>query len=248
MLDQVEAKIEELKKQQREEYYKKKEADLEEWGLHTRKTGKKSTPVVVTDEEYEALIDASSGVGMPTRNAFARVLNIAALFIVVAGIIIGFVVANFHEEMSFPIFMGAVAAAVLFALIFLGIGEALRLLQQIADTQRIEAARRKPQITKEFPDEQPTTPQAFRVESIDDLPTHPYYTAPAQPQFVPAAEAESAQASAEAAAEALAEPAPAESVAAEETAQEPVDLPEPAAEPTPAAQTESEDGDDDLWD
>ena len=85
MIDKVEAKIAELKKQQREEYYRKKEADLTQWGLSPRKKGKKSAPVVVTDEEYEALIDASSGVGMPTRNGFARVLNIAALVVAVAG-------------------------------------------------------------------------------------------------------------------------------------------------------------------
>ena len=187
MIDKVEAKIAELKKQQREEYYRKKEADLAQWGLGPQKKSKKSAPIVVTDEEYEALIDASSGVGMPTRNGFARLLNIAALIVAVAGIIIGFVVANLHEEMSFPIFMGAVVAAVLVALIFLGIGEALRLLQQIADMQRIEYARRKPQMVKEFPDEQPDVNQAFNVESVDDVPTHPYRTVFAQPAETPQA-------------------------------------------------------------
>ena len=190
MLDKVEAKIAELKKQQREEYYRKKEADLAKWGLATQKKGKKSTPVVVTDEEYEALIDASSGVGMPTRNGFAKVLNVAALIVVAAGIIIGFSVANFHEEMSFPIFMGAVAASVLVALILLGLGEALRLLQEIADAQRIEYGRRKPQVIKEFPDEQPEAPQTFQVEAVDDVPTHPYNTAPAQTEAAPEAEPE----------------------------------------------------------
>ena len=182
MIDQVEAKIAELKKQQREEYYRKKETDLAQWGLGPQKKGKNSTPLVVTDEEYEALIDASSGVGMPTRNAYAKILNAAALVVVVAGIIIGFVVANLHEEMSFPIFMGTVIATILVALIFLGLGEALRLLQQIADTQRIEAARRKPQFVKEFPDEQPDVQSAFTVETVDEAPTYPYQKAFAQPQ------------------------------------------------------------------
>ena len=187
MLDKVEAKIAELKKQQREEYYRKKEADLKKWGLSTQKKGKKAAPVVVTDEEYEALIDASSGVGMPTRNGFAKVLNIAALIVVVAGIIIGFSVANFHEDLSFPIFMGTVAAAVLIALIFLGLGEALRLLQEIADAQRIEYARRKPEVVKAFPDEQPEAPQTFTVENVDDVPTHPYNTVAPQPEQEPEA-------------------------------------------------------------
>ncbi len=223
MIDKVEAKIAELKKQQREEYYRKKEADLTQWGLSPRKKGKKSAPVVVTDEEYEALIDASSGVGMPTRNGFARVLNIAALVVAVAGIIIGFVVANLHEEMSFPIFMGAVVAAVLVALIFLGIGEALRLLQQIADMQRIEYNRRRPQVVKEFPDEQPDVQEPFTVENVEDLPTHPYRTIYAQPQE--AADEEE---------DAAADSAPAEDAQPEPVAQA-ADLPEPEPAPADAA-------------
>ena len=186
MLDKVESKIAELKKLQREEYYKKKDADLAQWGLLTRKKGKNAAPTVVTDEEYEALIDASSGVGMPTRNGFAKVLNIAALIVVTAGIILGFVIANFHEEMSFPIFMGIVAGTVLIALIFLGLGEALRLLQQIADAQRIEYSRRRPQMQKAFPDAQPEVAQSFSVETLDDVPTHPYNAAAARPQEAPA--------------------------------------------------------------
>ncbi len=181
MLDKVEAKIAELKKLQREEYYKKKDADLAQWGLSTRKKGKNAAPLVVTDEEYEALIDASSGVGMPTRNGFAKVLNVAALIVVTAGIILGFVIANLHEEMSFSIFMGIVAGTVLIALIFLGLGEVLRLLQQIADAQRIEYSRRRPQVQKAFPDVQPEMPETFTVESLNDVPTHPYHAA-ARPQ------------------------------------------------------------------
>lgn len=42
MIDKVEAKIAELKKQQREEYYRKKEADLVQWGLGPQKKGKKA--------------------------------------------------------------------------------------------------------------------------------------------------------------------------------------------------------------
>ena len=182
MLDKVESKIAELKKLQREEYYKKKDADLAQWGLTTKKKSKKNPPVVVTDEEYEALIDASSGVGMPTRNGFAKVLNVAALIVITAGIILGFVIANFHPDMSFPIFMGIVAGSVLLALILLGIGEALRLLQQIADIQRIDYARRRPQVQKAFPDMQPDVPQSFTVETLEDVPMHPYNTAPVREQ------------------------------------------------------------------
>ena len=56
MLEQVEKKIEELKKTQAREYYKKKEADLEAWGLASKKEGNKRIPIIVTNDEYEALI------------------------------------------------------------------------------------------------------------------------------------------------------------------------------------------------
>ena len=60
MLEQVENKIQELQRLQKEEYYKKKDEDLLEWGLTSKKDGKKKIPVIVTDDEYEALIEASS--------------------------------------------------------------------------------------------------------------------------------------------------------------------------------------------
>ena len=46
MLEQVEEKIRELKKQQRDEYYKKKDSDLIQWGLTSNKKGSKSAPLV----------------------------------------------------------------------------------------------------------------------------------------------------------------------------------------------------------
>ena len=45
MLEQVEQKIQELKKIQAEEFYKKKDADLSTWGLTSKKNGKKITPI-----------------------------------------------------------------------------------------------------------------------------------------------------------------------------------------------------------
>ena len=75
MLEQVEQKIQELKKLQAEEYYKKKDADLNTWGLTSKKNGKKTTPIIVNDEEYEALIKASSGVSKAGRNSVANILK-----------------------------------------------------------------------------------------------------------------------------------------------------------------------------
>ena len=57
MLEQVENKILELKKIQAEEYYKRKDADLQAWGLTYKTDGNKVTPIIVTDEEYETYLD-----------------------------------------------------------------------------------------------------------------------------------------------------------------------------------------------
>ena len=50
MLEQVENKIRQLEDQQKEEYYKKKDADLLSWGLSGKRGGKKTSPLIVTDD------------------------------------------------------------------------------------------------------------------------------------------------------------------------------------------------------
>ena len=89
MLEQVENKIQELKKLRAEEYYKKKDADLKAWGLTAKVDGKKVTPIIVTDEEYEELVKASNGVGKTGRNPVANMLNILAWLIIVVSAVAG---------------------------------------------------------------------------------------------------------------------------------------------------------------
>ena len=100
MLEQVEKKIEELKKIQAREYYKKKDADLDAWGLSSKKDGKKSVPIIVTNDEYEALIKASNGVGGTSRNKTARVLSLLAIVALIFGAIAcGVILAGLKEQM-----------------------------------------------------------------------------------------------------------------------------------------------------
>ena len=169
MLEQVENKIRELKKQQRDEYYKKKDSDLIQWGLTSNKKGSKSAPLVITDEEYEALIDASSGAGMPARNTMARVLNITALAIITLGIIIGFLLYNFIDESGVFYAFASVIASIVLALLFRGISEAIRLLQQLVDMKDIENARKAPKREKEFPDVQPVVVKNFSAIEVKDV-------------------------------------------------------------------------------
>lgn len=133
MLEQVDLKIKELKKRQTQQYYKQKDADLRAWGLTTKKDGKKEIPIIVTDDEYEALIKASNGIGATGRNAVAIALNILSVAIVIIGAVAGAVVATLSENLGFVYFSLIFAGSVALGLISKGIGEAVRLLQQILD-------------------------------------------------------------------------------------------------------------------
>lgn len=144
MLEQVEKKIEELKKTQAKEYYKKKESDLEAWGLSSKKEGKKRIPLIVTNDEYEALIKASNGVGDVSRNKTAGLLNTAAVAVIIAGLICA--VALFKvSSMGMAYASLAFALSVVFALIMKGLAEGIKLLQQIIDTRPVET----PEISEE---------------------------------------------------------------------------------------------------
>ncbi len=135
MLEQVENKILELKKIQAEEYYKRKDADLQAWGLTYKTDGNKTTPIIVTDEEYEALIKASNGVDRVGRNPYAKTLNVLAYVAVGAGALSGAVVAALSDELAFVYFTLCLVAGLVIGVVFKGMGEIIRLLQQIIDSK-----------------------------------------------------------------------------------------------------------------
>jgi len=92
MLEQVENKIQELKKLRAEEYYKKKDADLKAWGLTTKTDGKKVTPIIVTDEEYEHILRARQKSKSANKtNMVANTLAAMAWIIFIVGFIVGIV-------------------------------------------------------------------------------------------------------------------------------------------------------------
>ena len=139
MLEQVQAKINELQKLQAEEYYKKKEADLREWGLVAKKENGKTTPIIVTDEEYNALIKASIGVGKSGRNGVAVLLNALSLSVIVVSAIAGFVLESLSDELGFVYMSLCFVVGIVLAAILKGVAEAVRLLQQIIDEKPIQA-------------------------------------------------------------------------------------------------------------
>ena len=139
MLEQVQAKIDELQKLQAEEYYKKKDADLRDWGLVAKKENGKVTPLVVTDEEYNALIKASNGVGKSGRNGVAVLLNALSLSVVVVAAIAGFVLESLSDELGFVYMSLCFVVGIVFAALLKGVAEAVRLLQQIIDEKPVQA-------------------------------------------------------------------------------------------------------------
>lgn len=139
MLEQVQAKIQELQKIQADEYYKKKEADLRSWGLVAKKENGKTTPLVVTDEEYNALIKASNGIGKTGRNGVAVLLNALSLSVLVVAAIAGFVLESLSDELGFVYMSLCFVVGLVFAAILKGVAEAVRLLQQIIDEKPIQA-------------------------------------------------------------------------------------------------------------
>ena len=146
MLEQVELKIQELQKAQADEYYKKKEEDVRSWGLVSKKENGKVTPLVVTDEEYDALIKASNGVGKSGRNTIAVLLNALSVAVIVVAVIAGFVLEALADELGFVYMSIAFVVGIVFAAVLKGVAEAVRLLQQIVDDKPIrvptEAARK----------------------------------------------------------------------------------------------------------
>lgn len=167
MIKPVEDKLQQLRQQQKDAYNKKKAADLAEWGISdSKRTGNSKVPLIVTDEEYEALIEASAGIREYSRNSIASLLNICSIAIFALGIIVGFVYASSVDSIKFVYFSVIFIAAVLIAILFRGVSEAIRLLQQLIDVKRSEQIS-KNHSGKAFPDKQPEIDHSFRNVPAD---------------------------------------------------------------------------------
>lgn len=190
MVTQVENKIKELKALKRKEYYKQKDADLQNWGIAKDGKGKKATPIVVSDDEYEALIKISNGVGKTGRNTVAIILNKAS---VAAAIICALVAIASLISGASSSFVGFSMAGFGFALIFKGLSEAIRLLQQILDGGNGGVPEAVPEETAA--PAQPVAAPAYIATPNGFVPVQPpvYQTPYQQPYYVPAAQPAPAQ-------------------------------------------------------
>lgn len=163
MLKEVESKIQELREQQKDEYYKQKTMDLENWGLTKNKSKKGEFPLVITDEEYEALIEASAGTAESGRNFTATLLNFGAVGLLALGVVIGIACVILFDDMGFILLSSVIVLSMAVALIMRGLAVAIGLLQQNNDLRRAEVYKKlrdKKRVV--FPEKQPEVDTQFK--------------------------------------------------------------------------------------
>ncbi len=192
MTEKVELKIEELQKLRAEEYYRKKDADLRGWELTEKNEKGKEMPLAISDEEYEELIKASSGISsLNSRNGVAKFLEGVSLTCLALGIVVGFALMAFKQNLGFVWFTVSILVSFLLYAVFKGLSEILKLLQRIIDSKPNE----KPAETRTA-DSQVKAPQAqvqpqpqqyqnyIQVQPQAQPQYQVAYTTPAPPQYV----------------------------------------------------------------
>ena len=196
MSERVDLKIQELKRIQAEEYYKKKDADLYAWELTEKNEKGKEVPITISDEEYEALISASNGVNMlASRNNVAKALNVVAVATIVIGFIVGFALMTFAENgFGFGYLSIAMLLSVLMAAMFWGIAEAIKLLQQLIDgkTHERPSADYQPAARPLAPVQTAVQPQPAMQIPVQQPVARPQYQGyvPVQPVMQPQPQAQ----------------------------------------------------------
>lgn len=167
MTERVDLKIQELKRIQSEEYYKKKDADLFSWGLTEKDASGKEIPLAITDEEYEELIIAANGVNtVASRNNVAKALNVVAVCTIVVGFIVGFALMTFAESSKIAYISISMLISILVAFMFWGLAEAIKLLQQLIDRkapERPTEAAKAPQQPRPAAQAQPQPQTQYQV-------------------------------------------------------------------------------------
>ena len=196
MTEKVELKLQELKRIQSEEYYKKKDADLYAWELTEKNEKGKEVPITISDEEYEALISASNGVNMlASRNNVAKALNVVAVATIVIGFIVGFALMTFAENgFGFGYLSITMLISVLMAAMFWGLAEAIKLLQQLIDgkTHERPSADYQPAARPQAPVQTAVQPQPAMQIPVQQPVARPQYQGyvPVQPVMQPQPQAQ----------------------------------------------------------
>lgn len=136
MIEPVEKKIGQINAQKNEALKKQKAENLARWGFDGKKKSKNDIPLILTDEEYEAILEAEkqySAAAKTDKNILAHVLNIFAIVMIVVGLVAGFTLYQTATELGFVYLSVCIIGGVALSLIFFGLSEAIKLLQQLVD-------------------------------------------------------------------------------------------------------------------
>lgn len=136
MIEPVERKIGQINAQKNVALKKQKESNLARWGFDGKKKNKNDIPLILTDEEYEAILEADkqySAVAKTDKNAIGHVLNIFGIIMLVLGVVAGIIFYQIASELGFVYLSVSIIAGVALSLIFFGLSEAIKLLQQLVD-------------------------------------------------------------------------------------------------------------------
>ena len=136
MIEPVERKIQEINTAKKRALKKQKEQNLLRWGFDGKKKNKNDIPLILTDEEYDAILAADkeySAAAKTDRNPVANLLFIFAIIAVVVGIVGGIVLYQLKADAGFVYLSASIFLGVVFGVLFYGLSEIVKMLQQLID-------------------------------------------------------------------------------------------------------------------
>lgn len=136
MIEPVERKIQEINLKKKKALKKQKDENLIRWGFDGKKRNKNEIPLILTDEEYDAILEADkaySSAVKTDKNPLANILFIFAIAAAVIGIVAGAVLYQVAADIGFIYFTISVISGFMLAVVFYALAEIIKLLQQLVD-------------------------------------------------------------------------------------------------------------------
>ncbi len=136
MIEPVERKIQEFNIERKKALKKQRDENLLRWGFDGKKKNKNDIPLILTDEEYDAVLEAEkeySKVSKSDKNPMAKLLFLCGIAMLVLGLAAGVVAYQLAADIGFIYLSICVLGGIIFSLIFFGLSEAIKLLQQLID-------------------------------------------------------------------------------------------------------------------
>ncbi len=136
MIEPVERKIGQINAQKNKALKKQRAENLARWGFDGKKKNKNDIPLILTDEEYDAVLEADkeySSVAKTDKNFMAHLLYIFGIAMLVIGVAAGIVLYQVATDLGFVYLTLSIIVGVVTAVLFFGLSEAIKLLQQLVD-------------------------------------------------------------------------------------------------------------------